>query len=853
MRPPPPRAPTCAENAMADLDPLPIQRTAGAVLRALKRRGVSPPRLGASTHAEPLRPAQAIDGLLAAMRARFGLSEAAANPLLRPALADWRDAVGCADPLLVPANAQGAAAEKSLVPIPMPSWCAWLVDAGVLLLDGPPHLDGPRVVQRAWLAVVREAELAAVECFPLLFAGRYGSGAASLRIHLALSPPFLAADWKGNLCLRAGARRAGGPGAPVRLWLGAPASPASPERGVGGETAVTWVMPRGNAVYDPEWPAGWPRWAVLRLAEGREPQALWELPAIWRACTGTSPEASAIASASAAPGMLRIAVDIGSTSTVIVEEDNAAAGSVGAKLLPPGAPRPSPSGFRRLAGDPASAHEVGCAEQLLAPGSQLPTALAAASARALVDLVTGVPDAVDQLWLPQAPAADGDLAPLLIDRFKSPELLLLSDWLAQLPPPLADRTEVSRRVLEAYAYQLGRTLAAAHSSPLVTPEGGRWALHRPNLASAEAVLTYPDCAFDAGARHPFSAVFDGVGRQLCRGLAGAWASASHRLVADPAAARAGRGRSRDQRHPLEMFVDFGGLTLQISVRLPQAGGRPAPFIPGSSVSYLLGGERVIDAAAFAGADRDSPEAVRDAYRTAARRWRTLIASGGALRDAEASRHRAVGEAVLQTVIALVRRQLEGTLRRAAPDRTALRGAGVRLHLLGEGWKLVALDAADEQRETEALRRIEEHLARAPLLDAPLQLQRMTKRRVCEGALRVRAGEEPPEPALELQGVDIGSGDGVRQRWFGIADSNAAPEPDLLPHRDDAWWREFAGGTESLLRVEQWFSGRPDASPFQTLLAGGNLAFDGRRSVLKQWLDVSGPSLVALRIRHALQP
>ena len=61
-------------------------------------------------------------------------------------------------------------------------------------------------------------------------------------------------------------------------------------------------------------------------------------------------------------------------------------------------------------------------------------------------------------------------------------------------------------------------------------------------------------------------------------------------------------------------------------------------------------------------------------------------------------------------------------------------------------------------------------------------------------------------------------------------------------------------SDSLLRVEQWFSGGADApSPFQTLLAGGNLAFDGRRSVLKQWLDVSGPSLVALRIRQALQP
>ncbi len=838
---------------MADVDPLSIRRAAGAVLRPLKRPGAPPQRPGGWSHAEPLRPALAIDAVLAAMRARFAMPEAAANRLLRPGFADWRDAVGCADPLLVPANAQGPAAEKALLPIPIPSWCSWLIDAGVLLLEGPPHLEGPRIVQRAWLAVVREAELAAVECFPVVFAGRYGSGTASLRIHLALSPPFPAADWRGEVWLRAGARRAAGTGAPVRIWLGSPASPAGPAAGVRGQTAVTWVMPRGGAESLDDWPAGWARWAVLRVLEGREPQALWELPAIWRACTGNAPEAAVTASPSPAPGTLRLAVDIGSTSTVAVEEDNASAGSIGAKLLPQGAPRSTPSGFRRLAGDPATAHEVGCAEHLLAPGEQLPTALAAASPEALVDLLTGAPDAAAQLWLPQEPLADGTHAPLLIDRFKSPELLLLSDWLAELPQPLADRTEVSRRLLEAYAWHLGRALAAAHSTPLVTPEGGRWTLRRPNLSSAEAVLTYPECAFDSGAQQPFRAIFDGVGRQLCGGLAAAWASASHRLVTDPIAARAAPSRARDERHPLETFVDFGGLTLQVTIRLPQAPGRPPPFVPGSSMSYLLGGERLIDAAAFASADRDAPATLRTAYRATARRWRALIAGGGALRDAEGTRHSDVGEELLEIVFALVRRQLEGTLRRAAPDLTTLRGAGVRLHLLGEGWKLVAFDVADERREKETLRRIEQHLARRPLLEAPLQIQRMTKRRVCEGALRVRAGDEPQEPALELQGVDVGSSDGLRQRWFGIADASTPLDPDLFPHREDAWWQAFAGGSESLLRVEQWFSGGAEASPFQTLLAGGNLAFDGRRSLLKQWLDVSGPSLVALRIRHALQP
>ena len=50
---------------------------------------------------------------------------------------------------------------------------------------------------------------------------------------------------------------------------------------------------------------------------------------------------------------------------------------------------------------------------------------------------------------------------------------------------------------------------------------------------------------------------------------------------------------------------------------------------------------------------------------------------------------------------------------------------------------------------------------------------------------------------------------------------------------------------------EFFGGAGQSSPFLTGLGGGNLAFDGRRPLLKQWLDVSGPSLVALRIRAAL--
>src|SRR5207237_9468500 len=88
----------------------------------------------------------------------------------------------------------------------------------------------------------------------------------------------------------------------------------------------------------------------------------------WRACIGPAPEAEVASSVSPSPGTLRLAVDVGSTSTVVVEEDSAAAGSVGAKLLAHGSLRPTPSGFRRLAGDAATAHRVGCAEHVLAPG-----------------------------------------------------------------------------------------------------------------------------------------------------------------------------------------------------------------------------------------------------------------------------------------------------------------------------------------------------------------------------------------------------------------------------------------------------------------------------------------------------
>ncbi|MFL5312351.1 MAG: hypothetical protein ACJ79H_18105 [Myxococcales bacterium] len=849
---------------MADADSRSVRRAAGAALRGLRRRGTQLHRVGTAARGEPLRPGLAVEAFLAAMQARFELSQESAARQLGPALADWRDAVGCADPILVPANAQGPSAETALVPIPIPSWCAWLVDSGVLRLDGPPVIQGPRVVQPAWLVVIREVELSAIECFPIVLAARFGSGAASLQVHLALSPPFLSQEWRGSVCLRAAAHRVDRGQPAVRLWLGAPASPGAPAPTDGrrGESVVTWAVDPVGAPSDAtgrtDWPSGWPRWVVLRALEGREPQAVWDLTALWRARLGTAPEASSGGADPAAPGNMRLAVDIGSTSTVVVEEDSAVSGSVGGKLLCESPRRSVLSGFRRLAGDARTAHRHGCSEQLLAPGGQLPTVLAAATPDALATLLAGdAAGAADQVWLPQAPPdAQGD-APdewVRADRFKSPELLALSDWLTELPGESAlDRARVSRRLLESYGYLLGRALAAAHGAPLVTPDGGRWRLRWPSLGSAEAVMTHPHGAWSTHGAEPFGRVFEGVGRELCRGLRAAWRSAEHRMVPDPAAANAARDQPQDGRHPIEAFVDFGGLTLQITVRVPTAAGRPAPFIGGSSMSYLLGGERLIDSAAYAAADRDAPAALREVYRATARRWRLLISRGGHLEPPESGLAEAVRNTILDAVFALVRRQVEGTLRRASPDLTALRGAGVRLYVLGEGWKLAALDAPDEHREDAMLRHLTAWLARRPLLpDASLQLQRMTKRRLCEGALRVRSETAVEEEALELQGVDSNAAGDLWKRWFGVVEPDGPAALDLVPARDDPWWRLLTGdaGREgSLLRVEQWFS--VPESPFRTGLAGGRLAYDGRRSVLKQWLDVSGPSLVALRIHAAL--
>src|SRR5260370_21182791 len=215
-------------------DTLALRRAAGGALRSVRRPGIRLSRLAVAPRDESLRPALAIEAMLAAAGTLFDVQPAASDKMLRPALADWRDAVGSADPLLLPANA------NELLPLPMPSWCAFLLDADLLRLAGPVAVDGPRVTLPAWLLAVREAELDAVECFPVLFAGRFAPAGVSVRVRPALSPPFLSPQWRGPVWVRAAAHREG---APVRLWVGAPSSPRHPAPGAAGEAVATSATP----------------------------------------------------------------------------------------------------------------------------------------------------------------------------------------------------------------------------------------------------------------------------------------------------------------------------------------------------------------------------------------------------------------------------------------------------------------------------------------------------------------------------------------------------------------------------------------------------------------------------------
>ena len=584
---------------------------------------------------------------------------------------------------------------------------------------------------------------------------------------------------------------------------------------------------------------------MLRLLEGDEPQALWPLPSLLELRAAAK---SDLDSTRERRVSLRIGVDLGSTSCAVVEEDDARA-PLGGKLL---APDSAPSGFLLLAGDAASAHRYGCGESLRVRDGQLAAALCASSPEALASVLRGEGFA-EQLWLPQA--GGGETA-LEADRFKSPELLQHAEWLAALEEggaPLAIE-EVSRKLLHAYARLLGRALACAHATPISAAEGGLFHLRAPRLDMAELVLTHPRGAWSARSPGSFREVLEGAAEELCQGLRCAWSQASHRPICEPSAVRAARAANSADRHPIELGADFGGLTLQIAVRAPAPPGRPRPLIAGSSSCFLLGGEPCLSAAAFAAAGLDEPlrkadaderVELRAAYRAHAKRMRAWTGSGLCQEPASRQQSLALRAAIFETIVPLLRRQLVATLRRAAPDFAGLRGAGVHLVLLGDGWKLLALDAPEAQREAAMLERIQEHLTSEPLLPgADLLFERIGKPRLCEGALRVAADEPGPERLPELQGIDTQSG----QRFFGLAEDAAGPRH--APSTADPWWQEFSkGAAENLLRVEQWF-GR--GSPFASRLADGHRSFAPGQSLLRQWLDLSGPSLVALRIFDRLR-
>jgi hypothetical protein len=770
---------------MNALDPItPAARTLVA-LRAIGA-ALGPRARAATERARPalIKPSLAIEALLAGLRVLFSLEEAQVAELLAPALAPWRNAVGCTDPVLV---AENAAREPQLLPLPLPSWCAHALDAGLLQLDGSPRLEQGLVVQGAHLLGLRGAALEP-ERFAVNFAATRAD--ASPHVHLAISPPFSAA-WRGEIWLRAAAslrdRRA-------PIWLGEPSHPSTRSaRGATGLTVSTWAM-AGPA----------PRWAVLRLLEDDEPQALWDLRPLRLARLGDERTPDGV---SATPVSLRIALDPGNVSTAIVEEEEASAGAPGGKLLGGRAPG---SGLVRLAGDEQSAHRYGCAERLNSSGSRVPTVLCAAGPEVLAALLRGE-CGPEQLWLSQA--GEGPGPALRLERFKSSD-----------DPGLADP-----RLLEAFGALLGRTLAAAHASPLTLAGTADSPGRAPRLERADCVLLFARSPTDRD-----RARVDAFGAALCEGLRAAWSASSHRLLSRFAAA----APSRDRAHfPVEIDARLGGRQLQIAVHLPLREGRPALAVPTSTARFQLGGERLLEAVSLACAE---PGGASSRAKFQARLLEMLrLAGGDSPALLEANMARAVRETLLRWTTRLLERQLAGTLRRSSPDGATMQGAGVRVRLFGEGWKLLALDVPDDRREGEVERILERAFA-APALfaHAPRRAEWLPAQRLCAWAIHLEQEQEEPGGA-ELTGIDTLAG----PRWFSrVEDDARAP----VPSPTDPWWRDFTEEIPGpLLRSDQWFARGP---PFESGLAGGLLAFAPGRSVLRQWLDLCGPSLFALQLR-----
>jgi hypothetical protein len=895
-----------------------LQRAAGAALDALG----DPPRHPERGHLPLLKPAQAAAALLAAARAAFQLTpdqHAGELRALERSLAPHDRYLGCAHELLAPPGA-GAPLQ-----VPMPSWCAWLVQRGLLRWLRDPDLDPTRtqLVQRFMLAVRRGRQR---EAFAFDFAATL-SRTARPELYLALSPGHASNDWQGPVCLRLGT-------SPQRRFhLGPPPRPGAwLDAGAAGAGTQTWVISQdarrsaaevGPAGDGKSWPSGWPQWLVVRLTDGDStqppPTALFWLPALWHRRQGEKAQAGGREPQLDQGARLSLGIDIGSRTTGVAARAENGRDVLGQVDLPSGLPLPS--GFTLLLGDPAQAHRFGCGEELELRDGYLPTALQVSSPAALRGLLRAPKedDAVFQAWLPQQPrAARADTQPPALstradtqppalssradtqppalstrpdtqppalsthsepqppalssrpepqppprlELFKSPELLHHSDAMAELlaaTDPAVPRPDAPARaslaLMHAYGRLLGHAIAALHASPAADPHAPD-RLSWPQLGSISVAMTYPRLRWSGGAPGDpatYAELYQSVGERLCGALRFAWPQVSGpRLVADVDAAKATSREVAPAHECVKVTADLGGLTLQVTCEIFAQPGRQALQLPGTSMTYVLGGERWLEAAAFALAGR-APD-VRSAYVAGLRELRRLIAGGAALDDARAA---PLGEELLETVGLLIARQVQGTLKRGAPHGGGLGGASARVLLLGDGWKLFALGRPSEAREAavreELLARAAVWLRAADVTD--VQFERRSKRDLCQGAIAAAAPSAPsapPLPSLHLMGMKNGALDTQGASWFSIPDPERAGEAQL--ETDDPWWREELRGPErpaALCAAEQWLAAQGH-SRFENGLRGTESSYDLAQPALEQFLRTSGPSLVALRLYRRLR-